>query len=145
MLRAEKRSKRNSIANRVPVSVTGWHWSKLEACVHERPTSLLQTPKHVLFYQQDIWSTLTQVIIIRRMLCNNITIKLWGFFINMTIWCCSSLSGSPLFSLSFAQLPTCFTLLWPAFMLLVLSNRLSGIEGRPDLTFLWNISSIGEA
>ena len=64
----------------------------------------------------------------------------WGFFINMTVWCCSSLGGSPLFSLSFV-LSACFTLLWPALMLLVLSNKLSGIEGRSDLTFLWHISS----
>ena len=67
----------------------------------------------------------------------------WRFFINMSIGFCSSLSSSPLFSLSFA-LSACFTLLWPALMLLVLSNRLSGIEGRSDLTFLWNISSNGE-
>ena len=62
------------------------------------------------------------------------------FFINMTVWCCSSLGGSPLLSLSFV-LSACFTLLWPALMLFVLSNRLSGIEGRSDLTFLWNINS----
>ena len=64
----------------------------------------------------------------------------WDFFINMTVWCCSSLGGSPQFCLSFV-LSACFTLLLPALMLLVLSNMLSGIEGRSNLTFLWDFSS----
>ena len=69
----------------VSVIVSFTFWSKLEAYVHERPTSLLQAPKHVVFfYQQGIRSTVTKSIILRRTLCNNVTIKLYNKEIYVT-------------------------------------------------------------
>ena len=57
----------------VSVIVSFTFWSKLEARVHERPTSLLQASKHVVFS-----STVTKSIILRRTLCNNVTIILYN-------------------------------------------------------------------